>query len=121
VFFKAGLIETWGRGTIKIIEELKKAGLPEPKFEILSGGIAVTFFKDIFSERQLKEKGLNDRQLKAVHYLKKNDFLTNSIYQEICETSERTASRDLEQLTNKQILVKTGEKKGTKYKLNYGG
>jgi ATP-dependent DNA helicase RecG len=33
VFFKAGLIETWGRGTVKIIEECKKAGLPEPEFK----------------------------------------------------------------------------------------
>lgn len=51
VFFKAGLIETWGRGTIKMIEECEKAKLPEPKFEILNGGIAVTFLK-IFSHRK---------------------------------------------------------------------
>ncbi len=121
VFFKAGLIETWGRGTIKMIEECKKARLPEPKFEILNGGIAVTFFKDIFSQEKLIEKGLNERQLKAVEFLKNNDFITNKIYQEICKTSERTASRDLEQLTNMNILRKIGEKKGTKYKLNYGG
>ncbi len=121
VFFKAGLIETWGRGTIKIIEECQKAGLPKPKFEIMSGGFAVTFFKDKFSEQWLNEQGLNDRQLKAAKYLKKNDFITNSIYQEICEISERTALRDLEQLTEKQILVKIGERKGTKYKLNNGG
>ena len=121
VFFKAGLIETWGRGTIKIIEECKNAGLPEPKFEVLNGGIAVTFFKNILSKEKLIEKGLNKRQLIAVEYLKNNDFLTNSIYQDICKTSERTASRDLEQLTNKKILIKIGEKKGTKYKLNYGG
>jgi len=121
VFFKAGLIETWGRGTIKIIEECQKAGLPEPKFEIMSGGIAVTMFKDRFSEQWLIEQGLNDRQLKAIKYLKENEYLTNSIYQDICETSERTASRDLEQLTNKQIVNKSGEKKGTKYELNFGG
>ncbi len=117
VFFKAGLIETWGRGTIKIIEECKNVGLPEPKFEILNGGIAVTFFKNPFSQERLIEKGLNQRQLKAVEFLKTNDFITNKIYQEVCKTSERTASRDLEQLTNMDILVKIGEKKGTKYKL----
>jgi len=121
VFFKAGLIETWGRGTIKIIEECAKVGLPDPKFEIMSGGIAVTFFKDRFSEQWLIEQQLNDRQLRAVMYLKKNDYITNSIYQDVCQTSERTASRDLEQLTEKQIFIKTGERKGTKYKLNIGG
>jgi len=42
---KAGLIEAWGRGTIKIINECKKAGLPEPKIEKSTGGIRVTLFK----------------------------------------------------------------------------
>ncbi len=121
VFFKAGLIETWGRGTLKIIEECKKVGLPEPKFEINSGGFLVTFYKEKFTDSYLKKLNLNDRQIKAVYYLKKSDFITNSIYQEVCGTSERTASRDLEQLTEKKVLKKIGEKKGTKYKLNHGG
>ena len=121
VLFKAGLIETWGRGTLKIIEECKKAGLPDPKFEVMNGGIAVSFFKDKFSEQWFLEQNLNKRQMKAVCYTKENEFITNSIYQKFCEISERTALRDLEQLANKKIFIKTGEKKGTKYKLNYGG
>ena len=43
VFFKGGLIEAWGRGTINIINECIKAGLPEPKFESKFGGISVPF------------------------------------------------------------------------------
>ncbi len=121
VFFKAGLIETWGRGTIKIIEECAKANLPEPKFSILNGGLLVTFYKDKFSEQWFLEQQLNERQITAIKYLKKNEFITNSIYQEICETSDRSAYRDLEQLIDKQIIIKAGEKKGTKYFLNIGG
>ena len=121
VFFKAGLIETWGRGTLKIIEECKKSGLPEPKFEIKNGGFLVTFFKEKFTQDYFEKLNLNDRQIKAVQYLKNSDFITNSIYQEICKTSERTALRDLEQLIEKKVLIKIGEKKGTKYKLNFGG
>jgi len=121
VFFKAGLIETWGRGTLKIIEECKNADLPEPKFEISSGGFLVTFSKDRFTQDYLEKLNLNDRQIIAVQYLKKSDFITNRLYQEICKTSERTASRDLEQLTIKKVLIRIGEKKGTKYKLDYGG
>ena len=52
--FKGGLIEAWGRGTLKIIDECKKSGLPEPKIEIMSGGICVTLFKDIYNENHLK-------------------------------------------------------------------
>ena len=43
VFFKAGMIEAWGRGTIKIIDECKKAGLPEPEFREEFGGLSVNF------------------------------------------------------------------------------
>ncbi len=39
------------------------------------------------------------------------------IYQSISETSERTATRDLEFLTEIGVFEKVGEKKGTKYKL----
>jgi len=99
----------------------KNAGLPEPQFEIFSGGIAVTFLKDKFSEQYLLDNRLNKRQIKAVHYTKENEFITNGIYQDICEISERTALRELEQLVNKQIFIKIGEKKGTKYLLNFGG
>jgi ATP-dependent DNA helicase RecG len=32
------MIEAWGRGTIKIVDECKKAGLPEPEFREEFGG-----------------------------------------------------------------------------------
>jgi ATP-dependent DNA helicase RecG len=119
VFFKGGLIEAWGRGTLNIINECLKARLPEPAFESEFGGISVILFKS-HTEKQLKEKGLNDRQIKAVYYCKENQFINNSTYQSICQTSERTATRDLEFLTEKGIFEKIGEKKGTKYKLIRG-
>ena len=36
-FFWAGLAETWGSGTLKIIAELKKAGKPDPVFRYSNG------------------------------------------------------------------------------------
>ena len=42
VCFKAGFIDSWGRGTIKIFEACKEASLPEPKIASLDGGILVT-------------------------------------------------------------------------------
>ena len=43
--FKAGYIDTWGRGTLKIINACKEAGLTEPMLEETNGGIAITLFK----------------------------------------------------------------------------
>lgn len=34
VFYRRGLIETWGRGITLIIDGYKAAGLPEPTFEV---------------------------------------------------------------------------------------
>lgn len=118
-FFKGGLIEAWGRGTIKIINECKKAGLPEPLIESSSGGISVTIFKNQFNEKNLISKGLSTRQIKAIDYLKENKQLTNKIYQEICEVSKATATRDLSELIEKfKLIERLGEVgAGTYYKL----
>lgn len=118
-FFKGGLIEAWGRGTIKIINECKKAGLPEPIIEYSSGGISVTILKNQFNEKSLLEIGLSVRQIKAVKYLKENQSITNKIYQEICNVSKATATRDLTELIEKfKLLERSGEVgAGTSYKL----
>ena len=47
VCFKAGYIDSWGRGTLKIYEACKEMGLPEPEITSLDGGILVTVFKKI--------------------------------------------------------------------------
>ena len=45
VFFKAGYIEAWGRGTLKMIAACRKNNLPEPEFLELTGGFLVSFPK----------------------------------------------------------------------------
>ncbi|MDZ7759594.1 MAG: ATP-binding protein [Desulfovermiculus sp.] len=51
VFYRRGIIETWGRGTLKIMELLDKAGLPAPEFLNQTGSFVVTF--RIPEEKQL--------------------------------------------------------------------
>lgn len=41
--FRRGIIETWGRGTLKIIELAQAAGLPEPEFEATRHAVTVRF------------------------------------------------------------------------------
>ena len=117
-FYAAGLIERWGHGTVKMVRECVKAGLPEPTFEEYGGGILVTFAKDIYTEEYLRKKGVNDRQLKAVLHIKDNGSISNNEYQEITGTTKRTASRDLTELLQWNLLSKTGNTgKGTVYTL----
>lgn len=118
VFFKAGLIEAWGRGTIKIIDECKKTGLPEPEFREEFGGFSVYFYKDIYTEENLRKIGLNERQIRAVMYVKKKGEITNKEYQEIANTTKKTASRDLGNLVEKEVFNQVGTTgKGTYYVL----
>ena len=106
--FKAGYIDSWGRGTIKIIEACEKAGLPEPVLKEEQGGFLSKIFKDRFNKEQLKKAGLNERQVKAVDYVKKNVRITNKEYQELNDVSKKTASRDLSEMVNLNILKSSG-------------
>jgi len=120
VCFKGGYIDAWGRGTIKIIDTCKQAELPEPEMKELDGGFIITLFKDNLTLEQLSKLELNDRQVKAVLFVKEKGKITNSEYQILNEVSDRTALRDIEELTERGILIKEGEKKGTYYKLDIG-
>lgn len=108
--FRCGYIEAWGRGTIKIIEKCKEAGLPTPSYYYESSGFWVEFRKDIYSESFLQSISLNDRQIKAILYTKTNMKITNSTYQEINDCSRNTASNDLSELVEKELLKPSGQK-----------
>lgn len=45
VFYRAGFIETWGRGIEKIVKSLSDSGLRQPVIEEHCGGILVTMFR----------------------------------------------------------------------------
>ena len=105
---KAGYIEAWGRGTIKIINSCSQAELPEPEIIGIDGGVQVTIFKDRYTEEQLKKFGLNDRQIKAVLYVRVNKQITNAIYQDINKIGKSTATEELQSLVDKEILSSSG-------------
>lgn len=83
-------------------------GLPEPEFELVTGDLVVTFRKDIFTEEYLKNIGLNERQIKAVDYLKINKTLTSKKYAELFSITDRMARNDLRELINKKIIERKG-------------
>jgi len=118
VFCLAGYIEQYGTGTVRMVEWMKEAGLPEPEYKEELGGFSVYFYKDIYTEENLRNMGLKERQIKAVMYVKRKGKVTNKEYQEICDTSERTATRDLTDLVSREIFEQVGiTGKGTNYTL----
>ncbi len=110
VCFKGGYIDAWGRGILKMINACKQAGLPEPEIEEQDGGLLVTLFKDRYTQEQLSKLGLNERQVKAILYIKEKGKITNSQYQRICSISKATATRDINDLESRNIFVNRGTK-----------
>lgn len=108
VCFKGGFIDAWGRGTLKIINSCKEADLPEPEMKEIDGGFLVTIYKDIYTEDQLKKLGLNERQFKAVLYVKDNHQITNALYRIINKIGKSTATDELQFLVDKEILSSSG-------------
>jgi ATP-dependent DNA helicase RecG len=108
VFYYAGFIEAWGRGTIKIVEKCVEQGLPEPDFKEENGVMTVMFYKDRWTEENIKKLGLNERQIKAVMYVKEKGKITNKEYSKLAKVNSRTSLRDLNNLCEKQVFEKAG-------------
>ena len=118
IFYFAGLIERWGSGTKRMIDLCYAQGLPEPEFREEGAGFTVIFYKDAYTEENLRKMGLNERQIKAVMYVKERGKITIADYKEISpNVSEKTLYRDLQKLVKKKILHEIGDKKGRRYEL----
>jgi ATP-dependent DNA helicase RecG len=118
-FFRVGYVESWGRGITKMKTECESAGLPIPTYKYEASDFWVEFRKDIYNENYLIKLGINERQIKAILYVKESGKITNSIYQEINNCSRNTASNDLAELVGKELFKASGQKgAGAFYILN---
>jgi len=116
-FFRCGYIDTWGRGTIKLIDSCIEYGLPEPSFESDGSGITLTIRKDIYVKEILKSIGLSDHLIDILILTKEKGSISNKQVQELCKVSRITAFRYLTSLEG-TYLIKIGETgRNTKYVL----
>lgn len=117
VFYYAGLIERWGTGTKRMVELCKEQGLPEPEFKEFGDGFSVTFYKDIYNEEYLRKMGLNERQIKAVLYVKERGKITNKEYRELNGLSDEGARQDILKMLQLGILKQKGKGRAVYYVL----
>ncbi len=117
-FFRSGYVEAWGRGIEKITTQCVEAGLPTPIFNVEGNDFWTIFRKDRYNEQSLRELGLNERQIKAVLYVKEKGKITNKEYQELNSVAKPTATRDLAELVEKfSIFKNTGKGAGSYYEI----
>ncbi len=117
IFYLAGLIEEYGSGIGRIMNSLKEADLPEPEFKEEFTGFSLYLRKDYYTEERLKEMGLNDRQIKAVMYVKEKGMITNREYQELNFVSNKTAYLELSDIIKKDLFAVEGSGRTVAYSL----
>ncbi|MGE5311327.1 MAG: hypothetical protein ACM3MN_06255, partial [Nitrospirota bacterium] len=65
----------------------------------------------------LPHLGLNQRQVKALNFIKKNGFITSKYYTQINSVTERHALRELKQMVQRELIRPVGRGRGLRYTL----
>ncbi len=115
--YRIKYVEKAGTGTTDMIADCRNAGLPEPDFEQRGPYFVVTVWRNWLTAEVMKSLGLNDRQQKAINFLRQQRRVTNGQYQELTGVSRATAKRDLEELAHKGLLVLKGAGRGAYYQI----
>jgi len=89
--------------------------MTEPEYREELGGFSVWFYKDIYNEENLKKMGLNERQIKAVLYVKERRRITNKEYRELNSVFNKTAYLELLELVKKDVFVSKGKCRNIEY------
>ncbi len=113
--FRAGYIESWGRGTIKMIKACKAHKFAPPVFTNDAPDFQVELIK--YSDDGLKAIGLKAELRKIVLFIQDNESITNSEVQELCDVSKATATRYLNELEESFIEKVGSTGVGTAYYL----
>ncbi len=114
-------IEELGLGIDLIFNQMQQQGHPPPEFQADQHTVVVTLRRGVGIPLPLRfspdEDGrLNERQIKAIQYLRQYGRITNREYRDLCpDVSPETLRLDLADLVDKNVVVKIGDKKGTSY------
>jgi ATP-dependent DNA helicase RecG len=131
--FQWGYIEELGLGVDRMIEDMVAAGHPAPRFNATSYSFTVTMSNvkerratpnisinipsaDVQVNAASGTMTVNERQARAIHYIREHGRITNRDFQSLCpNVTPETLRMDLSDLVDKSVLMRVGEKKGTYY------
>lgn len=115
--FQWGYIEELGLGIDQMIEEMVQYGHTPPQFRATDYSFTVTLNNK--RERAATPKwtrSMNERQARALTYVRENGSITNREYRNLCpDVSPETLRLDLVDLVDRGMLLKIGSKRGTHY------
>ena len=125
VFYKAGFVESWGRGFKKIAEEFERANLPLPTIEENGGGVMAIIQRktvdEVIAERDgnvgnmsvtnvgnVSVRKLSDRQRNIISMIEENPFVTAKEMSVTMSVTKRTIERNLSVLQKAGIIRHEG-------------
>ncbi len=123
--FLGGYIDAWGRGTLKIINACKDAGLPEPEIAEKNGGVSTTLFVQTAEANVLKasekasEKTSEKTSEKIIKAILLNPQITIAELAELTGVSTRSVERNIGSLRKAGRLMRNGPDKGGHWEVNH--
>ena len=118
VFFRRGIIESWGRGTIKIAELTDLAGLPRPVIEEAAGCVTVRFLPTRYIPPNKVSREVNERQQKILSLLDNAGYglALREIYSQLAlYATERQIREDLAFLKTLNLIDSKGHGRGARW------
>lgn len=134
--FKAGFIDTWGRGYRKIYTGFKESGLPIPTvgnhfsgvqivierttFQRLNSNVGSDVGKDVGKDvgsdvGTITQKKIAERYNSIKELIASNPYITAVQLSEKLSVSDRTIERDLSKMQELGILIREGDKNGGRW------
>nr|MBK9652837.1 winged helix-turn-helix transcriptional regulator [Bacteroidota bacterium] len=118
VFFRAGLIEAWGRGTINILNECKLAKISQPIFKYEFSGFIVEFRYNFQSILQKGKNAEADKTIdKVLIVISHNETITISELAKKIGVAQITIKRAISELRQLNKLQREGSSKTGKWKV----
>lgn len=125
VLFRAGYIDLWGYGTVKIFRACQAAGLPAPEIEEVFGGVLVKLraggqkggtmggtIGGAIGGTDGGTDGLSDREKEIITLVEQNAFATYRGIAKKLEINVSAVQKHIEKLKEKGILERIGGTRG---------
>lgn len=125
--FKAGFIDTWGRGYMKIREGFEAAGIPMPRVQNFCGGVQVTVERTKFLKMvnvadnvtsnvtSLSPVQLTERQKEIIKLINENEQISAAEMSRVLSVVVRTIRRDLTEMQEQGIIARIGNTSAGKW------
>ncbi len=112
-----GLIEKYGSGIRRIIEQFDHASLPQPEFRNISDGFLVTVFTKPSKVTDKVTGKVTDNQRKIIEIINRNNKITTNQLADHVGISQRKIKDNIKKLKNLGLLKRIGSTKSGYWKI----